>query len=157
MSKLLAFLGAILMAHAAISVGQFRGIMKERGDADASIPFDIIIEVHFHHIIKKTLLILVSRWYGSRKLRIHHRIEPIRGILTFETVNGQYLLFSRTYRPTALYPQSPSKPFCIVPDSTRAFHDVGDISTKSKTMRPKPPLDWFNFYALQEYMYTSHV
>jgi hypothetical protein len=48
MSKLLAFLGAILMAHAAISVGQFRGIMKERGDADASIPLDIIIEVHFH-------------------------------------------------------------------------------------------------------------
>jgi len=45
MSKLLAFLGAILMAHAAISVGQFRGIMKERGDADASIPLDIIIEV----------------------------------------------------------------------------------------------------------------
>ncbi|CBY21646.1 unnamed protein product [Oikopleura dioica] len=44
MSKLLAFLGAILMAHAAISVGQFRGIMKERGDADASIPLDIIIE-----------------------------------------------------------------------------------------------------------------
>ena len=56
MSKLLAFLGAILMAHAAISVGQFRGIMKERGDADASIPFDIIIEVHFHRVIKKTLL-----------------------------------------------------------------------------------------------------
>ena len=51
MSKLLAFLGAILMAHAAISVGQFRGIMKERGDADAPIPFDIIIEVHIYHMI----------------------------------------------------------------------------------------------------------
>ncbi|CAG5105184.1 Oidioi.mRNA.OKI2018_I69.chr1.g1907.t1.cds [Oikopleura dioica] len=44
MSKLLAFLGLVLMGHAAISVGQFRGIMKERGEADFNIPFDIILE-----------------------------------------------------------------------------------------------------------------
>merc|ERR1711953_32940 len=44
MSKLLSFLGAILIAHAAISVGQFRSIIKERGEADTPIPMDIIIE-----------------------------------------------------------------------------------------------------------------
>ena len=45
MSRLLAAVGLIFMLHAAVSIGQYRGIMRERGDDNFSIPFDILAEV----------------------------------------------------------------------------------------------------------------
>merc|ERR1712110_691439 len=44
MSKFIAIIGFILMLHSAVSIGQYRGIMRERGDDDFTIPFDIILE-----------------------------------------------------------------------------------------------------------------
>ena len=45
MSKVIGIVGFLLMLHSAISIGQFRGIIRERGDADFEIPLDILAEV----------------------------------------------------------------------------------------------------------------
>ena len=45
MSRILTVIGLLLMLHSAISIGQFRGIIRERGGTEFNIPSDILIEV----------------------------------------------------------------------------------------------------------------
>jgi len=44
MSRILTVIGLLLMLHSAISIGQFRGIIRERGGTEFNIPSDILIE-----------------------------------------------------------------------------------------------------------------
>jgi len=51
MSKFVCIFGVLLLVHAAISVAQYRGILRTRGETEFHLPSDILLECIFGLII----------------------------------------------------------------------------------------------------------
>ena len=55
MSKFVCIFGVLLLVHAAISVAQYRGILRTRGETEFHLPSDILLEVRFYYYIGSDL------------------------------------------------------------------------------------------------------